>query len=145
MLGGFTGVAGAFAGPERSFTVAERVRLLAIFVASGVVLAGSLCVLVLPSAGATASFSYAAASVFSAVVLLPYARALPRAYSLAAAPSASTSYGLFAIAATQLVACLVLLASNLVWWHEAWPLLFAFTIQLLWGLFLFARILGQRN
>jgi hypothetical protein len=59
--GGFTGVTAAFGRRDRVFTLAERTRLLAIFVAAGVVLSGSLCVLVAPSTGATEDFSYAAA------------------------------------------------------------------------------------
>jgi len=34
-LGGFTGVAAAFGGPERAYTAAERMRLLSIFLSAG--------------------------------------------------------------------------------------------------------------
>jgi hypothetical protein len=144
-LGGFTGVAAAFGGRDRAFTLAERTRLLAIFVAAGVVLAGSLCVLVAPSTGATAGFTYAAASLLGAAVLLPYSRVIPRAYSLAVDPAATTSFVVLGVAICQLVVCVALLGGNLVWWRQPWPLSVAFSIQLLWGLYLFARILGQRN
>ncbi len=144
-LGGFTGVAAAFGGRDRAFTLAERTRLLAIFVAAGAVLAGSLCVLVAPSTGATEGFTYAAASLLGAAVLLPYFRVIPRAYSLALDPAVTTSFGVLGVAASQLAVCVALLGGNLVWWREPWPLLIAFSIQLLWGLYLFARILGQRN
>jgi hypothetical protein len=102
-------------------------------------------VLVAPSAGTTASFTYASASFLGAAAFLPYVRVIPRAYSLARDPAATTSLGVVGVAIAQLVVCLALLGGNLVWWHETWPLLIAFSIQLLWGLYLFARVLWQRN
>jgi hypothetical protein len=144
-LGGFTGVAAAFGGPDRALTLAERTRLTAIFVAAGVVLAGSLCVIVGPSTGATADSTYAAASLFAAAALLPYRRIIPNAYSLAMDPSATTSRAILGLAVCLVAACLGLLCGNLFWWREAWPLSISFALQLLWGLYLFARILGQRN
>jgi len=138
-------VAAAFGGRDRDFTLAERTRLLAIFVAAGTVLSGSLCVLVAPSTSAGMATSYAAASLVSAAALLPYARLLPRSYALAMDPDATTSLGVFGVAVVQLTIAAGLMAGNLAWWRQAWPLEVAFSVQLLWGLYLFARILGQRN
>lgn len=144
-LGGFTGVAAAFGGSDRVFSLAERTRIQAIFLASGAVLAGSLCVLVAPSAGATASVAHAGASILGIAVLLPNYGVIRRAYTLAANPAATTTFVTLAIATSQVAVSVGLLAGNLVFWRAAWPLSIAFSIQLLWGLYCFARILTQRN
>ena len=145
-LAGFTGVAGAFGGRDRAYSDADRVRLQSIFLAAGSVLVGSLCALTLTAAGWSPGQSYRWGSLPAAAVLMPFFyRVMPQAYALARDPDASTSIRVFAFASAQNLVSVCLLAGNFIAWREAWPLVGAFSIQLTWGLFLFARILTQRN
>ncbi len=145
-LAGFTGVAGAFGGRDRAYSNADRVRLQSIFLAAGCVLVGSLCVLTLTAAGWAPGQSYRWGGLSAAAILIPYFyRTLPQGYTLARDPDASTSIRVFALASAQNVVSVCLLAGNFIAWREAWPLFGAFSIQLTWGLFLFSRILTQRN
>ena len=144
-LGGFSGVAGAFGGRDRSYTAAERIRLLSIFLAAGGALAGSLCVLTFASAGGSIASAYTWASLLAATVHLAHLSLMPATYRLVINPEASTSMPVFALALAYICICLGLLGANLIVWREAWPLSAAFSIQLTFGLFLFARILTQRN
>ena len=145
-LAGFTGVAGAFGGRDRVYSNADRVRLQSIFLAAGCVLVGSLCALTLIAAGWSPGQSYRWSSLLAAAVLTPFLyRVQPQAYALARDPDASTSIGIFSVASAQNVVSMCLLAGNFIAWREAWPLFGAFSIQLTWGLFLFSRILTQRN
>jgi hypothetical protein len=144
-LAGFTGIAGAFGGRDRSYSTAERIRLLSIFLAAGGALAGSLCVLTFASAGGSETSAYIWASLIAATVLLAQLSGIPASYRLAIDPHASTSMPVLAFALAYLLVCLGLLGANLVVWREAWPLAAAFSLQLTFGVFLFARILIQRN
>ena len=145
-LAGFTGVAAAFGGRDRTYSTAERARIIAIFLSAGGVLVGTLCVLTLTATGGSATAAYVWASLVAATVQFSFLYLIiPQAYALAKDPEASTSIWTFGLAVTQCVASLCLLAGNLVGWREAWPLIAAFSIQLTWGLFVFARILTQRN
>ena len=131
---------------DRAYSNADRVRLQSIFLAAGCVLVGSLCALTFTAAGWPPGQSYRWCSLPAAAVLIPFFyRVQPQAYALARDPAASTSIPVFAFASAQNLVSVCLLAGNFIVWREAWPLFGAFSIQLIWGLFLFARILTQRN
>ena len=107
---------------------------------------GSLAVLVLPATGSSAVAAYGWASLIAAVAQSrPAYVGVTRAFVFARDPEMSTSLFVSAVAITLVVGCLVLYVANLILWREAWPLLVAFSVQLAWGLFLFARVLTQRN
>jgi len=67
------------------------------------------------------------------------------AYRLAFDPEASTSLATLSILIGYIFTSFGLLAMNAAYWREAWPLAAAFSIQLVWGLWLFSRILTHRN
>jgi len=84
--------------------------------------------------------------LFAAVVLIPvFYDTLPHGYAFAKDPEASTSIEIMAIASAVVIVSVFLLAGNFFVWREAWPLFGAFSIQLIWGLFLFARVLMVRE
>jgi hypothetical protein len=144
-LGGFTGVAAAFGGRDRTYTVSERTRLITIFLSAGGALAGSLCVLTFASTGTLASSAFVWASVLGATSQLLHLWIMPRAYRLAIDPKASTLGSTFALLVVYVAVSLGLLLLNATVWREAWPLVAAFSVQLVWGLWVFSRILTQRD
>ncbi len=128
------------------YSNADRARLLSIFLAAGCVLVGSLCTLTLTAAGWSSGQSYRWGGLSAAAILIPsFYYVLPQAYAFARDPDASTSFAIFAFALAQIIVSVLLLAGNFIVWREAWPLFGAFSIQLTWGLFLFARILMRQN
>jgi hypothetical protein len=145
-LAGLTGVAAAFGGRERVDSHVDQLRLVGVFVAVGSALAGCLCVLTLLSAGVSPSSTYIWATVIAAFVLSPNMYPLiPQTLALVRDPEASTGAWIFVLVLAQFGACLSLFIGNLVVWRDAWPLFAAFSIQLTWGLFLFARVLTVRK
>ncbi len=145
-LAGFTGVAAAFGGRDRSYSDPDRARLLSIFLSAGCVLVGSLCALTLTSAGWSSGQSYRWSSLPAAAVLIPsFYSVIPQSYAFAKDPDATTSFAIVAIAVVANGVSVLLLAGNFIVWGEAWPVFGAFSIQLAWGLFLFARVLMVRK
>ena len=145
-LAGFTGVAAAFGGRDRSYSDPDRARLLSIFLSAGCVLIGSLCALTLTSAGWSSGQSYRWSGLSAAAVLIPsFYSVIPQAYAFAKDPDATTSFVIVVLAVVANIVSVLLLGGNFIVWREAWPILGAFSIQLAWGLFLFARVLMVRK
>ena len=145
-LAGFTGIAAAFGGHDREYSDPDRVRLLSIFLSAGCVLVGSLCALTLTSAGWSSSQSYRWSGLSAAAVLIPsFYFVIPQAYAFARDPDASTSFAIVALAVVANLVSVLLLTGNFIFWREAWPVIGASSIQLAWGLFLFARVLMVRK
>ena len=145
-LAGFTGVAAAFGGHDRVFSQVDRNRLLGIFVAAGSVLVGCMTVLTLSSAQAPSSTTYFWASLAAVSILPPNVYPLiPHTYGYWRDPETRTNGWVFAIVSIQFGVCIILLAGNIVVWEAPWPLTAAFSIQIAYGLFLFARILFVRK
>jgi hypothetical protein len=69
---------------------------------------------------------------------------VPIAYRLAIDPEASTVGSTLALLIAYITVSLGLLFMNAVVWREGWPLVAAFSVQLVWGLWVFFRILTQR-
>ncbi|MFT5442727.1 MAG: hypothetical protein ACI8W3_001771 [Myxococcota bacterium] len=145
-LAGFTGVAAAFGGRDRKYSDPDRVRILSIFLSAGCVLVGSLCVLTLMSAGWSLGQSYRWSGLSAAAVLIPsFYAVIPQSYAFAKDPDATTSFAIVAIGVLTNGLSVLLLAGNFIVWREAWPIFGAFSMQLVWGLFLFARVLMVRK
>lgn len=145
-LAGFTGIAAAFGGRDRKYSDPDRVRLLAIFLSAGCVLVGSLCVLTLTSADWSSGQSYRWSGLSAAAVLIPsFYAVIPQSYGFAKDPDATTSFAIVAIAVVANGVSVLLLAGNFIVWREAWPVVGALSMQLVWGLFLFARVLMVRK
>ncbi len=119
-----------------------------IFVNAGTVMVGSLCVLTLTGATISATAAYGWASLVAAAVQLRHllrVGSISDGYALVKDSETSTSILTYVLGWASIVASLCLFAGNLIVWREAWPLLAAFSLLLTWGLFLFARLLTQRN
>lgn len=96
--------------------------------------------------GVSLASTYIWATVVAAFALPPNMYPLiPQTVGLVRDPEASTRAWIFVLLLAQFGACLSLFIGNLVVWRDAWPLLAAFSIQLTWGLFLFARMLIVRK
>jgi len=145
-LAGFTGVAAAFGGRSREYSAADRVRLDAIFLSSACVLAISLCVLTLKSILLDAETVYAYSGLLGAFFLVWFLYPLtPRTYALARDADTSTSLSIVTLGTLQNVISLVLILANFIVWRSAGPLLAAASIQIMWSLLLFARLLVRPN
>jgi hypothetical protein len=145
-LAGFTGVAGAFGGRDRSYSSGDLIRMESIFLSAGSVLLGTLCALTLCGAGFSDAVAYEWSSLVAASMLSPFFfRLTPRAIKLAADTAATTSSSVVALGSVQTLASVSILVGNFIAWGAAWPLLTASTLQIAWGLFLFARIMTHRN
>jgi len=82
----------------------------------------------------------------AAAVLIPsFYSVIPQAYAFAKDPDATTSFVIVALALVANIVSILLLVGNFIAWREAWPVIGAFSMQLAWGLFLFARVLMIRK
>lgn len=144
-LAGFSGVAAAFTGRERTYRPTERIRLLAVLLTSGVVFGGSggVHTLLLAGVSPTSTFRFVslAAAVFFAFVSLP---GVGRAYRARRDPDSTSESWALHLAAAQAVLTLGLLAGN-VPLGTPYLLAGAFWLQLVYGLWMFARLLLRSN
>ncbi len=69
----------------------------------------------------------------------------PGAYAFAREAGTTTSTGIVTLGTIQALVSVFLLVGNAVMWRTAWPLFAASSIQLLWALLLFARLLVRPN
>ena len=139
-LAGFAGVAAAFAGPSRSYGPLEMSRLSGLFFNSGLTLGGSVLLLTLAAAGVKTELAFTTLSIVALVfMIVAGAVGLPPAYR-----AAEQRWAVHASALTTGVLALVY-GSNVWLGGEAWPVLAAFSWQLLYGLWLFTRILTRAD
>lgn len=145
-LAGFGGVAAAFGGRDRSYAPVELTRMRALFVHAALVLASSLF------ATSLLWFGFALSTACFWCCLLGLAGEAPaaayfsrRAQQYFADPRAST--GWFALLATVVPAWLAALffAAGLLASESMGFLIAGLSVQLLFGLWAFTRILTQRN
>ncbi len=145
-LAGFSGVASAFGGRDRSYQPVERQRLVSLFAAAGIALAGAASVDTMASAGLPSQqvFTIASALVFilTAVTLLPYLR---KGMRFVRDPNSSTTPWVLAVSFGIILAVLALSAANVALGGRAWPLIGGLYLLLLYGLWMFTRILTLRN
>lgn len=145
-LAGFTGIAATFGGRGRQYSEADKVRVEGIFLASASVLAISLCVLTLGRTGLRIEAVYAIGGIPGAVFLARFLYPLtPHAYQMARDDASTTSLGIVTIGTIQALLTLALIFGNAILWRTDWPLFAAASIQLLWSLLLFARLLVRPN
>ena len=145
-LAGFAGVAAAFGGRDRSFGPGDRNRLLGIFVCASATLAGCVLVLTLSSTHTPVQSVYwiTSALLFVTSAMASFTR-VPINYRLARDPKASIEPWAAHLASAFFATLLFLYGGNLWLGGEAWPLLAGFSLQLLFGLWLFTRILTRPN
>lgn len=145
-LAGFVGVVSAFAGRNREFRPTERVRFLAVALASAVVLAGCFSFFTMLAAGHELLHAYKAAGAVSLVISLAggvplFATSWKRARDH---DSTSEPWSLYISLAT--FSLLWALYGAAVLTREGFALLVAgFSINLLHGLWMFVRLLTRPN
>jgi hypothetical protein len=98
-------------------------------------------VLTFASAGALDTSAFVWASLLGVTSQLLHLPLVPRVYRLAD----STVGWTLALVLLYIAVSLGLHLLNAIVWREAWPLVAAFSVQLVWGLWVFARILTQRD
>jgi hypothetical protein len=145
-LAGFTGVSSAFAGRERLFRPMERTRLQAVLLGSSSVLAGCLA---LYSANSLGFADAEAASISAAVgILLTFpvlAFLVPAGFRHMKDPDSTTEvWVLFAVSAYGLV-LLALFGTVALQKGDPDLLVVGFSLQLLFGLWMFVRLLTRPN
>jgi len=144
-LVGFAGVAAAFAGRERAFRATERVRLVTLFLNSGLVLSGCAGVHILLLAELAPEIVFRTVSLYLAV-LVPVA-SLPflfQAYRFARDPDSTSEPWALYLTSAQVLIVLTLLSVNVL---LATPhfLAGAFWLEILHGLWMFWRLLTRPN
>jgi len=145
-LCGFTGVAATFGGRDRSYSVLDKVRIEGIFTQAGSVMLGSLAVLTVSVSASSSATAFGWGSLVAAMVLCrPVYTVFTIAIPLGRDPESSSSLFIAVVALTIISTCFLIHVANFALWRGAFPLLLAFSLQLAWSLFLFARILTQRN
>jgi len=145
-LAGFTGVAASFGGRDRDFRPMERRRVSGVFMFATVALAEALLVISLAHSGIQESRIYATSSAASCLLSLGLAVLLvPPVFRLYRAEDVTTSGRFIAIAITYFTTLIMFFFWAALFERESWPLVVGISAQLLWGLWLFARLLLRPN
>jgi hypothetical protein len=141
-LAGFTGVVATFGGRERAFNQVEQMRLGMILWSSGGVLAGSLFLFVVSAGGLSATATYKTVGISMALVrVVGFFRFIPGSLSNLRDDTTTVSTASFAFAHAWSLAILGFYVTAVALGGEAWPLLAGFSLQLIFGLMTFARLL----
>lgn len=145
-LAGFAGVVSAFSGRERNFRPAERLRLIALMVLSGIVLAGCLIYVTLSVAGVSDSFSRQATAVVCVVgTAIVAVTMLPELWRRSQDADATVASSSFYLATALIIGSLVLYTIAATSIGMTWMIALAFTLQLLHGLWMFVLLLTRQN
>jgi hypothetical protein len=141
-LAGFSGVAAAFGGRDREFSPIDRGRLDAIFLFSGASLAISLLVVTLVDAGFSDTQAYSFACATSGFLVLGiFFRQVPKAMKLRREGEATTSGAFISFAFVYLLGLPAIYFWAAMFEQSSWPLFAGISSQLLYGLWMFARLL----
>jgi hypothetical protein len=143
-LAGFAGVAAAFGGRHRSYRPGDENRLVGLFVSAGVTLAGCVAILTLIATDMAVhnAFLLVSALLFAVSGMVTLKR-VPLNYRLAQDAEASIEPWAAHLASLHFAALLLLYGGNLWLGGRAWPLIGGFSLQLLFGLWLFTRLLTR--
>jgi hypothetical protein len=145
-LAGFVGVVSAFSGRNRLFEPIERVRLFTVLGCSGSVLAGCLAYFSASAGEHLSDQSLAVAGVaafaVTAIVQLP---TTAKVFRHIRDPETTTEGWVISLVPGIHLLALVLLASAVITGSALSLLVGAFSIQLLLGLWIFARLLTRLN
>jgi len=145
-LAGFAGVAAAFGGRDRIYAPVEITRLRSLFVHASLALAVSLFAISLIAFDLDPSTSCYWPSAFGALgQALAAGYFISRAYGFAADPNATTRWWAFGATAGFTGLSLLLFVASLAMGGHPGPLVSALSVQLLFGLWVFTRVLIHRN
>ena len=143
-LAGFAGVAAAFGGRSRNYGSIDLLRLKVLFFCAGSVVAGSLAIFTFASYGledTTIFFVISAAlTVISAAGGVPI---LLAAHRTVRDPEIVAPAWVFFVGASYLVVVEVFYVLNLFKGGEAGPLTAGFSLSLVYGLWMFTRLMVQ--
>jgi hypothetical protein len=141
-LAGFSGVASTFGGRGREFSPIDRGRLDAIFLFSGASLAVSLLVITLADAGFSHARAYSFACATSGFLILGiFYRQIPKVLKLRRDGEATTSGAFMAFSFAYLLGLPAAYFWAAVFEQASWPLFAGISSQLLYGVWMFARLL----
>jgi hypothetical protein len=145
-LAGFAGVAAAFGGRDRSYAPVELTRMRALFVHAALALSCSLLATSLLWFGLSLSQACFWSSALGLAGEAPSATYFSlRAYQYVVDPRATTGWLAFLLTSIPAWLAAVLLALGLITGGSMGFLVAGLSVQLLFGLWLFTRILTQRN
>jgi hypothetical protein len=144
-LAGFAGVATAFGGRDRAYEKIEIARLRSLFSHAFLALAISLLVISLRSFGLDETDSYFWSSSLGALIQAPLTCYFSVfVWRFAIEPTASTSWGGVAITICSTSACFLLLSAIAIQGGSLGLLVSGLSTQLLFGLWVFTRLLIHR-
>ncbi len=145
-IAGFSGITAAFAGRERMFRPVERTRLLAVLFASSSVLAGCLAYFSASSLGMGESGSTSVGAGVSIILTIPVLVFLvPSGWRHFKDPDSTTEmWVLFLVTLISLI-LLSLYGVAAAQRGGASLLVTGFSIQLMFGLWMFVRLLTRPN
>ena len=145
-LAGFAGVAAAFGGRSREYGTTDLVRLKVLFFSAGSTVAGCLTVFTFASYGLDEANSYLIISAVLALVSgaagVPLLRA---AYGIVRDSKAGAPAWVFLTGMTYFVIVETLYVSNLFKGGEPGALIAAFSLSLVYGLWMFTRLMVRPN
>ncbi|MCR9096073.1 MAG: hypothetical protein NXI30_17755 [bacterium] len=145
-LAGFAGVSAAFSGRERAFRPIERIRFLSVLQTSGNTLVGTLALVTLDAAAVSEPVALRLVALLGlAAVAFVYAPQMPAVYRGAAQSDSSSEPWAVRLTLAYLVALTVFYGAQLFRADVAWPVLGAFSLQIAFGVWMFARFLTRPN
>ena len=145
-LAGFSGVSSAFAGRERLFRPMERTRLQAVLLCSSSVLAGCLALYSATSLGFAVAEAASVSAAVGILLTLPIlAFLVPVGFRHMKDPDSTTEvWVLFAVSTYGLI-LLALFGTIVLQKGDPDLLVVGFSLQLLFGLWMFVRLLTRPN
>ena len=145
-LAGFSGVAAAFGGRDRSYAPVEADRLRSLFAHALLTLAICLLAISLLSFELDLKRSIFWSSAAGALgQLVANGFFIPRAFRYASDPSATPGWWGFGVSSSSMMLSLVLLGTSAASGGSIGLLVSALSLQLLFGLWVFTRLLIYRN
>ena len=145
-VAGFAGVATVFGGQNRSFQAAENLRLRALFQNSALVLIGCMSLLALDAAEVEHRWNVVAVSLLVVSIYLVTFLDVPlKSIKLRTSNDSSVTVFSLSIAVSPFVVGVPLLLGNALYLRQEWPLIVVFTHYILMSLWVFYRLLTNRN
>lgn len=145
-IAGFSGVASAFAGRERVFRPMERTRLQAVLLGSSSVLAGCLALYSAAGIGFGEAGAAAIAAVVCILLTLPVpAFLVPAALRHMRDPDSTTEVWVLWVVSIYSFVLLVLFGLVAARFAPPSLLVSGFSLQLLFGVWMFVRLLTRPN
>jgi hypothetical protein len=145
-LAGFAGVVSAFSGRDRVFRPTERIRFVAVVMASACVLLGCFAIFAALAGEFGLSASYRVAGALCFAVSCTYAaRTFPAVFRHAQDPDSSTERWSIFVSLGAYVSLCVCYAAAALTPMGFFSLVTGFSIHLLHGLWMFVRVLTRAN